>query len=77
VPFTKSKANIVAAAIMLLLAVDKLLDVWDHFSGQHTLSPARLVLRALGVVIWPAYAIYLLRMPRPFFALGTGRQEKS
>ncbi len=72
-PLTKSKANIFVAAVMLLLAVDKFLDVWFHFSGQHTLSLARLIFRALGVVIWPAFAIYLLRMPRPFFALGAGR----
>jgi hypothetical protein len=72
-PLTKSKANIFVAAVMLLLAVDKLLDVWSHFSGQHTLSLARLILRALGVVIWPAFAVRLLRMPRPFFALGAGR----
>ena len=72
-PLTKSKANILLAAIMLLLAVDRCLDVWFHFSGQHTLSVARLIFRSLGVVIWPAFAIYLLRMPRPFFTLGAGR----
>ena len=72
-PLTKSKANIFVAAVMLLLAVDKFLDVWFHFSGQHTLSLARLIFRGLGVVIWPAFAIYFIRMPRPFFAPGAGR----
>ena len=72
-PLTKSKANIFVAVVMLLLAADKVMDVWFHFSGQHTLSTARLVLRALGVVILPAYAIYFLRMPRPFFTLGARR----
>ncbi len=72
-PLTKSKANIFVAVVMLLLAADKLLDVWFHFSGHHTLSLARLIFRALGVVIWPVFAIYFLRMPRPFFALGAGR----
>ncbi len=72
-PLTKSKANIFFAVLMLLLAVDKFFDLWFHFSGQHTLSLARLVVRALGVVIWPALAILLLRMPRPFFAMGERR----
>ncbi len=70
---TRSKGYWALAVLILIMALDDLLDVRQHFLGQQVLSFAKLLSTASGVVIWSVLAVFLLRKPTSIFDSGTKR----